>query len=92
MTKDNSLKETKRQIEFMHKAGKIVEQRSKALSRPLYAMTVTFGCQMNFRDSEKIDGALREMGFLKASSEEQADVLIYNTCTVRENADKRLFG
>ena len=47
---------------------------------------------MNEKDSEKIAGSLEMMGYGKASSEEEADVLVYNTCTVRENADKRLYG
>ena len=55
-------------------------------------LVVTFGCQMNERDSEKIAGALEEMGYTVAASEQDADILVYNTCTVRENADKRLYG
>ena len=52
----------------------------------------TFGCQMNERDSEKMAGILDHSGFSEAPSEEKADVIIYNTCTVRDNANVRIFG
>ena len=50
----------------------------------------TFGCQMNVHDSERIKGMLEAAGMGEASSEEQADVLVFNTCTIRERADDRL--
>ena len=49
----------------------------------------TFGCQMNKSDSEKILGTLTELGYKKTDSESQADILILNTCTIRENASHR---
>lgn len=52
----------------------------------------TFGCQMNEHDSETIAGMLSEMGFSESADREHADVVIINTCSVRENADKRFFG
>ena len=52
----------------------------------------TFGCQMNERDSETIAGILEEKGFLPAEQREDADVIVINTCSVRENADNRFFG
>ena len=52
----------------------------------------TFGCQMNERDSETIAGMLEEKGFLPAEQREDADVIVINTCSVRENADNRFFG
>ncbi len=52
----------------------------------------TMGCQMNERDSETIGGLLTEMGFDKTSSRSDADVIVVNTCSVRDNADKRFFG
>ena len=52
----------------------------------------TFGCQMNARDSEKLEGMLQTAGYAPASSEDQADLVIFNTCTVRENANERLYG
>lgn len=52
----------------------------------------TFGCQMNFHDSEVLRGILEEAGFQEAGKEEAADLVVFNTCCVRENADKRLYG
>jgi tRNA-2-methylthio-N6-dimethylallyladenosine synthase len=51
---------------------------------------VTFGCQMNAHDSERIKGLLEDLGLGEAVSEQEADVLIFNTCTVREKPDQRL--
>lgn len=53
---------------------------------------VTFGCQMNEHDSENIAGMLENMGYIKNEERNSADVAIINTCSIRENADKRFFG
>jgi tRNA-2-methylthio-N6-dimethylallyladenosine synthase len=50
----------------------------------------TFGCQMNAHDSERIKGLLEELGLGEAASQEDADVLVFNTCTIREKPDTRL--
>ena len=52
----------------------------------------TFGCQMNVHDSERLSGLLEEAGYVRAPSDEQADVVVFNTCAVRENADNKLYG
>ncbi len=52
----------------------------------------TYGCQMNEHDSERIAGSLEADGYVKATSEADADVIVINTCTIRENADNRLYG
>lgn len=52
----------------------------------------TFGCQMNEHDSETLAGMLEELGYLENANKREADVAIINTCSVRENADKRFFG
>jgi tRNA-2-methylthio-N6-dimethylallyladenosine synthase len=49
----------------------------------------TFGCQMNAHDSERIKGTLESLGFGEAASQEEADVLVFNTCTIREKPDTR---
>ncbi len=64
---------------------------SKKIGRQLTMCTVTFGCQMNARDSEKLSGILKEIGFVETESE-NADFVIYNTCTVRENANNKVYG
>src|SRR5262245_63994654 len=50
----------------------------------------TFGCQMNAHDSERIRGLLEELGLGEAADPEEADVLVFNTCTIREKPDQRL--
>jgi tRNA-2-methylthio-N6-dimethylallyladenosine synthase len=52
----------------------------------------TFGCQMNEHDSERIQGLLRSDGMTPAATPEDADVVVLNTCTIRENADQKLYG
>ncbi|MEA4987635.1 MAG: tRNA (N6-isopentenyl adenosine(37)-C2)-methylthiotransferase MiaB, partial [Anaerovorax sp.] len=52
----------------------------------------TFGCQMNERDSETIAGMLIERGYVPTNNKKDADIVLLNTCSVRENADQRFFG
>lgn len=52
----------------------------------------TYGCQMNEHDSEKLAGMLRSCGYKKAASKQEADLILFNTCCVREHAEKRTFG
>src|SRR5215207_1589487 len=52
----------------------------------------TYGCQMNVHDSERLAGLLEGAGYVKATDDGTADVVVFNTCAVRENADNRLYG
>ena len=52
----------------------------------------TYGCQMNVHDSERIAGLLDEAGYIPVTVGEQADLVVFNTCAVRENADNKLYG
>ncbi len=52
----------------------------------------TYGCQMNVHDSERISGLLDEAGYIPADKGVQADLVVFNTCAVRENADNKLYG
>lgn len=52
----------------------------------------TYGCQMNLHESEKIAGILTEMGYTQAEKEEDANVIVFNTCCIRENAEDRAEG
>lgn len=83
--------EPARQYFFMAKCREWVREFARKKGRYPAACVTTFGCQMNARDSEKLRGVLRDIGYLEAS-EEQADLVIYNTCTVRENANTRVYG
>ena len=52
----------------------------------------TWGCQMNEEDSEKLSGMLKAIGYTKADTQEEAGIIIFNTCCVRENAENKVFG
>lgn len=84
--------EPERQYYFIEKAHRIVNKITEERGKTMHYKIVTFGCQMNARDSEKLDGILRKIGFVEAKNEEDADFVIYNTCTVRENANQRVYG
>ena len=60
--------------------------------RPQSYHVVTYGCQMNAHDSEKLAGLLREMGMTEAPTREEADLVLFNTCCVRDNAERRALG
>ncbi|MEG0766784.1 MAG: radical SAM protein, partial [Clostridia bacterium] len=60
--------------------------------RPQTYCVITYGCQMNAHDSEQLAGMLREMGMCEAENKEDADLVLYNTCCVRENAERRALG
>jgi len=55
-------------------------------------LIITYGCQMNENDSEKISGMVEQLGYIKTEDEKDADLIIMNTCSVRENANNRFFG
>src|SRR4029450_6383537 len=52
----------------------------------------TYGCQMNVHDSERLSGLLEDAGYVRAPAGGAPDVVVFNTCAVRENADNRLYG
>lgn len=87
----NSEEETARQYEFMEKAKEYVAKKEQELGRKLTCCVQTFGCQMNARDSEKLVGILEKIGYTE-TEDEHADFVIYNTCTVRENANNKVYG
>lgn len=83
--------EPQRQYYFMAKCREWVKRKEKELNRPLTFSVVTFGCQMNAKDSEKLAGILEKIGYVQVEGE-VADFVVYNTCTVRENANTRVYG
>ena len=83
--------ETKRQYYFMGKIRELLARKSAVLGRPVTYCLQTFGCQMNEKQSEVVAGIMDEMGFDRKESED-ADIVIYNTCTVRENANLKVYG
>ena len=83
--------EPDRQYYFTARARRYAAAESARLGRPLMCCIQTFGCQMNSRDSEKLLGILKQIGY-EETDDERADFVLYNTCTVRENANKRVYG
>ncbi len=78
--------EIKEQEEFIEKVKKINSNKN------LKYTIITMGCQLNENDSEKICGMVEEMGYTKTNEQQNADLTIFNTCCVRENAEDKLFG
>ena len=85
------IEEPDRQYYFIAKCREWLRGFEQKNGRQLKACITTFGCQMNARDSEKLKGILEQVGYHLIDSEE-ADLVIYNTCTVRENANNRVYG
>ena len=83
--------EPDRQFFFIAQTGEIIRRLSEEKGRPMTACVNTFGCQMNARDSEKLTGILKKIGY-ELKEEEDADLVLYNTCTVREHANIRVYG
>ena len=82
----NELQEIEEQKQYIKKVAKISENKN------LKYTIMTMGCKLNENDSEKICGMLEEMGYTKTEKIEEANLAIFNTCCVRENAEERLFG
>lgn len=83
--------EPDRQYYFIEKCREWVQVFEQKNNRLPQFCVQTFGCQMNARDSEKLAGILEQAGFREAM-DEHADFVIYNTCTVRENANLKVYG
>ena len=66
-------------------------KKSKRSDRGSYWIT-TFGCQMNKADSERMSGILQQMGYHLAEAELKADLILYNTCTIRDNAEQKVYS
>ena len=92
MNRTESEKELQLQQQYMERMRERIAERVAQTRRvPTYHIE-TLGCQMNAKDSEKLAGILEEIGYLKEETEEKADLVIYNTCTVRENANLKVYG
>ena len=85
------VEEPQRQYYYIAKCRGYVKAFEEKHGHVPKACVVTFGCQMNARDSEKLMGILRQVGF-DITEDENADFVIYNTCTVRDNANQRVYG
>ena len=79
------MNEIEEQRKYMQKVKKLNNKNMK------YTI-LTMGCQLNENDSEKLCGMLDEMGYERTENQKEADIALFNTCCVRENAEDRLFG
>ena len=82
----NTIKEVKKQEEYIEKVKEL--NQGKTLKYHI----LTMGCQLNENDSEKLCGMLEEMGYIRTDDFQDADLNLFNTCCVRENAEDKLFG
>ena len=85
-----SANEMAEQNEYKKKVKNIVKSRFEGGTPK--AFVHTYGCQGNVADSEHIKGQLVEMGYVMTETLEEADIIIYNTCAIREHAEDRVFG
>ena len=90
--KESDIKETQLQTEHINELPLLLNKVQNEKKRVLTASVITFGCQMNARDSEKLAGILSSAGFKLLEDDEDADFVLYNTCTVRDNANRKLYG
>ena len=81
-----TVKEIEIQKEYISKVKEL--NKTKKLKYSI----LTMGCQLNENDSEKLCGMIEEMGYIKTEKFSEADLVIFNTCCVRENAEDKLFG
>ncbi|GFI47273.1 tRNA-2-methylthio-N(6)-dimethylallyladenosine synthase [Lachnospiraceae bacterium] len=86
------VQEPERQYYFIARCQKWAEGFEEKNCRRPRACVVNMGCQMNARDSEKLAGILESAGYILTEGEEEADFVIYNTCTVRDNANQKVYG
>lgn len=84
--------EIEKQKKYIIALQKYAERFFEEHGRAPRANTETYGCQQNENDTERIRGVLRDAGFSFCDSAEEADLVIYNTCAVRENAEQKVFG
>ncbi len=84
--------EVERQTEFINKIKIMNNMDYEQGAEQKYFVVHTYGCQMNARDSEKLIGMLVEMGYKQTEDEDLADIIFFNTCCVRENAENKVYG
>ena len=90
-TAEMNLEESRRQQEYIDRLKVLIAEKTAILGRKPTCCVTTFGCQMNAKDSEKLVGILKEAGY-EIIDTEDADFVIFNTCTVRDNANQRVYG
>ena len=82
--------DTKNEVKIQEKYIEKIKELNKG--KELKYNILTMGCQLNENDSEKLCGMLEKMGYIRTDNFQEADLNLFNTCCVRENAEDRLFG
>lgn len=85
---DNCENRTQMRVEAMRHLQALLSQKN----HPLLACVRTYGCQQNVADSERIKGMLAEIGYSFTENTEEADLVLFNTCAVREHAELKVYG
>ena len=80
------------QLKYISKIREINNNFTALNGRPAYAVCITFGCQQNEADTERIKGILVSAGYEMTEDTGKADIIVLNTCAVREHAEQRVFG
>ena len=78
--------------EIVEQKKNIEKVKNENQNKKLKYSILTMGCQLNENDSEKLCGMIEQMGYIKTDNVNEADLVLFNTCCVRENAEDRLFG
>ena len=87
-----SLKDARKRIKLVKNVEFVIEDKYQGLGINKTYMVKTYGCQGNLADSEKIVGIMDKLGFKQVYTEAEADVIYFNTCAIRENAENRIYG
>ncbi|HPD00518.1 MAG TPA: tRNA (N6-isopentenyl adenosine(37)-C2)-methylthiotransferase MiaB [Acetivibrio sp.] len=87
-----STEEMTRQQQFIEEIKQLNYPKEMQTGKKKLYYLATLGCQMNEHDSEKLAGMLSEMGYAESDNMNSSDLIIYNTCCVRENAEQKVYG
>lgn len=84
--------QTLKKIDIAEELKYIDKIKELNTEKTLFYYILTMGCQLNENDSEKLCGMLEKMNYTKTDNMNEADLVLFNTCCVRENAEEKLFG
>ena len=87
-----SLRDARKRIHSIQIIDFNIEEKYQGLGNNKTYMVKTYGCQGNIADSEKIVGIMNALGYKEVFTEIEADVIFFNTCAIRENAENRIYG
>ena len=86
------VEEPERQYYFMDRTRELVEMKKQYEGYAAHFMVEVMGCQMSAKDGEKLQGILERCGYTMTDNDRDSDVILFSTCTIRENANMKLYG